>query len=710
MLVVQGGTDNDRKEVTLSHLAITGGKTTGRYESGGGIRADGYTTLTLDHAIVSGNSTLGKEAMGGGIHASYTTLTNSTVTGNGTEGKYAFGGGMFVSLLTLIDSTVSSNRTTGGSAEGGGIWGDVLATSSTVSGNRTLGKFANGGGISGVDIMLVNCTVSDNGTLGELADGGGIFGAYGARISLTNSTISSNSTVGQDASGGGISGYISYSSTIANSIVAGNSSLGAPDISFIGTSNGLNIFGSEVYGSLPSDRENVPVSALFAGGLADNGGPTQTIALRDSPDNLALGRADPELAPATDQRGIARPQPTDINPDIGAFELGESAPSPLPVGTTFIVTTTSDVTADDDVLTLREALALANADNLTADRIEFAPAVQGQTIVLGGTELTVTSDVTINGGAGVTIDANQASRVFLVQGFSDVVMEHLTVTGGRTEFVAHIGGGGVLAESEAALTLDHCTITGNTVLQGPGGGVFGYDLTLINSTVNGNYASYFAGGVGGGYGSSVTLSNSTISSNVARNGGGLGVGVQSTLTLSHSTVAGNDATSTSGDAGGVEVGRYGMFVVGNSIVADSVITTERDGPGANTISNGHNIFSGDIVGDAPGDLENVPADLLFVAGLADNGGPTQTVALRDALDNPALGMADPTSSPATDQRGVARPLPTGSNPDMGAFELDQCPPASEVVGTSQDDTPAWHRRRRRHSRTRGRRSAVGPRR
>ena len=67
------------------------------------------------------------------------------------------------------------------------------------------------------------------------------------------------------------------SSTIANSIVAGNSSLGAPDISFIGTSNGLNIFGSEVYGMLPSDRENVPVSALFAGGLADNGGPPKPL-------------------------------------------------------------------------------------------------------------------------------------------------------------------------------------------------------------------------------------------------------------------------------------------------------------------------------------------------------------------------------------------------------------------------------------------------
>ena len=86
------------------------------------------------------------------------------------------------------------------------------------------------------------------------------------------------------------------------------------------------------------------------------------------------------------------------------------------------------------MLTLREALALADADNLTADRIEFAAAVQGQTIILGGSQLTVNSDVTIDGGAGVTIDADQASRVLLVQGLdTDVVLRHLTITGGRTD-------------------------------------------------------------------------------------------------------------------------------------------------------------------------------------------------------------------------------------------------------------------------------------
>ena len=57
--------------------------------------------------------------------------------------------------------------------------------------------------------------------------------------------------------------------------------------------------------------------------------------------------------------------------------------------------------------------------------------------MLAGSQLTVNSDVTIDGGAGVTIDANQQSRVLLVQGGTedqpnDVVLAHLTITGGRT--------------------------------------------------------------------------------------------------------------------------------------------------------------------------------------------------------------------------------------------------------------------------------------
>ena len=64
---------------------------------------------------------------------------------------------------------------------------------------------------------------------------------------------------------------------------------------------------------------------------------------------------------------------------------------------TFTVDTTSDVVdADDGVLSLREALTRVVRSE-EADTILFSDAVQGGTIVLAGSELTVASDVTIDG-------------------------------------------------------------------------------------------------------------------------------------------------------------------------------------------------------------------------------------------------------------------------------------------------------------------------
>ena len=76
----------------------------------------------------------------------------------------------------------------------------------------------------------------------------------------------------------------------------------------------------------------------------------------------------------------------------------------------------------------------------------FASAIQGGTITLAGSELTNISDVTIEGGTGVTIDANQLSRVLLIAentlaDFHDVTLTSLTVTGGKTSADDARGGG-----------------------------------------------------------------------------------------------------------------------------------------------------------------------------------------------------------------------------------------------------------------------------
>ena len=146
--------------------------------------------------------------------------------------------------------------------------------------------------------------------------------------SITNSTISGNSTTRM---GGGI-----FSSTLAiinvkNSIIAVNSAIvSAPDVSGGFISQGNNLVGardgSTGFTAVTDHTGTIagPLDVkLDPAGLQNNGGPTQTIALRSG--SLAINNADPAAAPARDQRVFVRDGP----PDIGAFEFSGTIPVSL---------------------------------------------------------------------------------------------------------------------------------------------------------------------------------------------------------------------------------------------------------------------------------------------------------------------------------------------------------------------------------------------
>ena len=71
----------------------------------------------------------------------------------------------------------------------------------------------------------------------------------------------------------------------------------------------------------PAGGDTFPDPKL--GPLADNGGPTLTMALL--PGSPAIDAGNTSLAPATDQRGF--PRPAGLAADIGAFEYGSVMPT-----------------------------------------------------------------------------------------------------------------------------------------------------------------------------------------------------------------------------------------------------------------------------------------------------------------------------------------------------------------------------------------------
>ncbi len=280
--------------VAISGVTIRNGHAS-LYTSGGGIRSS-HVDLTLTDSTVSGNT----GARGGGISISYGALTliNSTVSGNIVSG---LGGGIASSAaLTLTNSTVSGNTSLG--AGGGGI------------------EFYIGVYRSTVGLTLINSTVSGNTTDGF---GGGIYhDAYYGVLKLTNSTVSGNS-----ANQGGAGIFMNTTATFTDTIIADNGTNTPNCFRKTFGSLGYNLTDDTSCGF--TEVTDLVVADAMLGPLQDNGGPTETHDLLDGSPAIDAGSADCP-PPATDQRGVARPQGAGC--DIGSVE-SMSAPPPTPTPT-----------------------------------------------------------------------------------------------------------------------------------------------------------------------------------------------------------------------------------------------------------------------------------------------------------------------------------------------------------------------------------------
>jgi uncharacterized protein YcfL len=219
------------------------------------------------------------EIKGGGIWnvSGSPTLQNLILRDNtGTHG-----GGMYSAGQSDFPSTPSLNNivfTNNLASAGGGMHNAIESNSS-----------------------LTNVTFSDN----SAAWGGGMYNEDNSPT-LTNVTFSENSA----GMGGGIYNNQGSVATIYNSILYGNS---GGQITNISPSN-ANVIYSIVQNGYPGAGNLVEDPLL--GPLQDNGGFTPTMALEVG--SRALDAGNDANCPATDQRGVTRPQGSHC--DIGAYE------------------------------------------------------------------------------------------------------------------------------------------------------------------------------------------------------------------------------------------------------------------------------------------------------------------------------------------------------------------------------------------------------
>jgi hypothetical protein len=250
----------------------------------------------------------------------------------------------------------------------------------------------------------------------------------------------------------------------------------------------------------------------------------------------------------------------------------------------------------------------------------------------------------------------------------------LTVTNSTISGNMADTGGGILA---GTLSLTNSTVSGNTVATQGGGLTATGALTIANSTISGNKATAIFSGGGGidAQGSQATITNSTIARNAAGNSGAGLYNQSGTAALTHVTLSGNAGFSQlySGS---------GPVTVTGSIIAGNAAPINCSTPYASLTDGGHNLQTNDT---SCGGTITVIDPLLDPAGMRSNGGPTQTIALlpgSPAIDAVPVAGA---SCPATDQRGTARPQPTGGACDIGAYEYVPVQPAvtgAFTIGTA----------------------------
>ena len=639
--------DGFNSNLTLRDLAITGGTADQAVLSrGGGLEYVGFgKTLRLENTRVHNNSAAlaGQQSMGGGLYASSgeveivggSRIENNSVS-HGILNQAGSGGGLAmegVATATISDSFVIGNR---------------AATSDGVSNpnqGRGGGIYYSAQGIGPQTLTITDSAIEQNkagglGTTQSLFFGGGIFAESSTAeadpvVSITRGTVSQNTVGGGEGGSQGAGGGI----RILIQGLADGGSLNLTDVELTANRAG----GSDGVGDPPTNT-----AGGFGAGINANVDTTVTGGL------IQDGRA-----------GVVEGNPMlNISGTAGGIFTESNAPA------------TSDLT-------------------LTGVRVEDNRAGNGTGAGGGhgaGITATNTGSLTISNS---TVSGNQAvglgggiQRMVDNAGDPDSISDS-TISGNTTSSGI---AGGISLDTERLFTINRSLLSGNQVTgaTGWGGAIVANSfsaapdprgtLRLVNSTVTGNTAGdatsilALGGGITMGTGQPIdfeavfsTIASNTLNRGVSNppfgRGGNIGI---------HNAPMAPDAPT---------VTFIGTIVSDGTVTGGGTLPNCSFGANVGPTSNGGNLEGPPTAPMTPGecDFDNMAlGDQVgldpMLAGLADNGGATQTRRL--LTGSPAIDAAPNAvcvaSLTTTDQRGYPRPFPTGGSCDSGAYERFIC--------------------------------------
>jgi hypothetical protein len=332
-------------------------------------------------------------------------------------------------------------------------------------------------------------------------------------------------------------------------------------------------------------------------------------------------------------------------------------------------------------------------DSVSGDTICFTNILSGATILLTSGQITLDKSLTIDAStlaSGITLNGNNASRIFTVNSGTTNVLTALTLTNGNSG--KNNSGGGIY--NFGTLTVNQSALSGNTANNNSGGGIYNDSgtLTVNQSMLSGNTASS-GGGIynksgtlmvnqgmvfgnaanfGGGiynFGT-LTVNQSTLSGNTANNSGGGFYSNGGTLTVNQSTLFGNNTGNNGGgifdDHGTLTVNQSTLsrntahFVGGGIYQYYGALNLNRSIVAGNSGGSG----SDNIEGNIASGVNNLTSGNPLLAALGNYGGPTPT--MPPLPGSPAIDGCTGGTNFTTDQRGF--PRIAGPFADIGAVE------------------------------------------
>jgi CSLREA domain-containing protein len=305
-----------------------------------------------------------------------------------------------------------------------------------------------------------------------------------------------------------------------------------------------------------------------------------------------------------------------------------------------VVDTTVDKNSGACVLgncSLREAIANAVAgDNITFN-LTYPATITLTSLIDINRSLTIAGP-----GAGkLIIQGAGSNRVFIGHVGNTTTISDLTIAAGSDA----TQGGGIY--NAGTLTLNKVVLSGNTAPSG--GAIYNQGtLTITKSTLSHNHATSGAAIYNAG---TLSMTNSTLGNNSATGqAGGIYNAGGATMTLLHTSVVDNPG-------GGVY--NAGTMNYTSTVIAKNGAAGDCALAGAGSLGTNLNNFVGTATCSAS--LNGNP----LLGGLGSvSTEPLDTFAPLSA--SPLLDAANAGTCPATDERGVPRPIGVGC--DIGAFE------------------------------------------